>query len=239
MKCPDCSQELIETPITNIDKSFRCENCGGFWVEPWVVNRVAEGQMRDFPAVKSEVSRFSGKTNKCPVDGFLLYGDSSEQIPPEVVAVKCSHCGWWWFGGDNLQKFKKAYEAKVTYLKWWKGKREVTMLALPAILVLLLVVGLSVGTSILQVSQKPNVSASAVVYDFGYNYLGKGRVSLSFLSDKPVTLVSVRELASDVWGPVEVNINTEGKYEVMLTNLKENSVYQVQIEGKRYYFITK
>src|SRR3972149_10217904 len=138
MKCPDCGQDLVETPVTNIDKSFRCESCGGFWVEGWVVNRVAEGQMRELPEIKPKIEKFGQKSNNCPMDGSPLFGNTSEQIPPEVVAVKCSHCGWWWFGVDNLFKFKKAYAAKMNYLKWWKGRKEVTMLAMPAILVLVL-----------------------------------------------------------------------------------------------------
>jgi len=239
MICPDCSQELVETPITNIDKSYRCENCGGFWVEPWVVNRVAEGQMRDFPTVKPNIAKYSGKSNKCPMDGSMLYGDSNDQIPPEVVAVKCSHCGWWWFSGDNLAKFKKAYEAKVSYLKWWKGKREVTMLALPAILVMILAVGLSVGMTTLRQQQQTKVAAAATVTEFKAQYLGNGREKLGFKSDKQLSFVSVRPLASEIWGLVEVYKDENGNYAADLDNLAPEAVYQVQIGGKRFYFSTK
>lgn len=238
MKCPDCSQGLVETAITNIDKSYRCENCGGFWVEPWVVNRVAEGQMRDFPAVKTDVSKYQGKSNKCPIDGGMLYGDSSDSVPPEVVAVKCSHCGWWWFGADNLVKFKKAHEAKVSYLKWWKGKREVTMMALPAILVLVLAVGLVGGTLVVR-QQQGKAEAALGASEFRAEYLGDGKVKLRFQTDKDINFVSVRPLTGEVWGPAEAVKGEDGNYEVELVGLSEGQVFQVQIAGKRYYFSTK
>jgi len=193
MKCPDCGQNLIETPVTNIDKSYRCENCGGFWVEAWVVNRVAEGQMRELPEVKPNPAKYMGKSHQCPVDNTPLFGDNSEQIPPEVVAVKCSHCGWWWFGADNLFKFKRAYEAKVNYLKWWKGRREVTMLALPAILMLVMVVGLTGAIINLKNRQSVGVTASAVV-EFKSDYKGGGKETVRFRTDKDLSWVSFRKL---------------------------------------------
>lgn len=238
MKCPDCGQNLVETPVTNIDKSFRCENCGGFWVEGWVVNRVAEGQMREFPEVKPDVSKFTGKTDKCPVDHNPLFGDSSDQIPPEVVAVKCSHCGWWWFGGDNLMKFKKAHEAKASYLKWWKGKKEVTMLALPAVLMLVMVVGLVGGVVSISRRQEAGVTAS-VVNEYQAKYLGNGVEQIRFRTDKEIGFVSLRKLSEEVWGPVEVANLGDGWYEARITGLEESEIYQMQILGKRYYFNTK
>ena len=238
MTCPDCGQNLLETQVTNIDKSYRCENCGGFWVEGWVVNRVAEGQMRELPVVKAEVSKFEGKSNRCPVDHSALFGDSSDQIPPEVAAVKCSHCGWWWFGADNLFKFKKAHEAKANYLKWWKGGREVTMLALPAVLVLVMAVGLVGGVVSLNRKQSTGVTA-AEVSEYKAEYLGGGNELVRFRTEKELSWVSFRKLTDEVWGPVEVVRKDDGWYEISLSGLEEGVIYQMQIVGKRYYFNTK
>jgi hypothetical protein len=207
-------------------------------VEGWVVNRVAEGQMRELPAAKADVARFMGKSSQCPVDQSPLFGDTSDQVPPEVVAVKCSHCGWWWFPADNLFKFKKAYEAKVSYLKWWKGKREVTMLALPAVLVLLLTVGL-VGAVVNLRQKQGAVVTAATVSEFGAQYLGQGTEMIRFKTEKVMDWITFRRLADEVWGPVEVKLGDDGWYEARLDGLAEEQVYQVQIAGKRYYFSTK
>jgi len=238
MVCPDCGQLLEETPVTNIDKSFRCKNCGGFWIENWVVNRVAEGQMRELPEVKTEVAKFVGKTNQCPVDSSPLFGDNSSQIPPEVTAEKCSHCGWWWFPADNIFKFKKAYEAKTNYLKWWKGHREVTMLAIPAILVLVMAVGLSLGVYNLTHTQGTGVIAASVT-EFRAEYLGGGVEVVRFKTGETISFVSFRKLADEVWGPTELSKTNDGWYETRLQGLDEDQIYQMQIAGKRFYFKTK
>jgi hypothetical protein len=239
MKCPDCGQDLAEISVTGFDKSQRCGNCGGFFLEGWVANRVAEGQMKELPEIRADVEKFTGKTNQCPVDHAPLFGYTGEDMPPEVVALKCSHCGWWWFPMGNLLKFKRAYEAKTNYLKWWRKKSDLTVLALPVLMVVLLAVTLGLTVTNITRRQSVGTKASIGAEEFRANYLGNGREEVRFKIDKAPQWVLVKRLQDEVWGPVEVEVSGEGWYRVILTNVDEESVYQMQIAGVRYYFKAK
>lgn len=81
MVCPDCGQDLVVMSVTGFDKSYRCDNCGGYFLEGWVVNRVAAGQMNELPEIKVDVEKFNGKTNKCPQDGTPLFGFWGRKCP--------------------------------------------------------------------------------------------------------------------------------------------------------------
>jgi hypothetical protein len=239
MKCPDCGQELAEISVTGFDKSRRCENCGGVFLEGWVVNRVAEGQMKQLPEVKANIEKFEGKTNQCPADKTPLFGYTGDDVPPEVLALKCSHCGWWWFPMTNLWKFKRAYEAKSNYLKFWRKKSDMAVFALPVLIVVVLAVTLGITVANITRQQTVGTRASAGAEEFRAAYLGDGREEVRFKVDKLPNLVLVKRLQDDVWGPVEVEVAGEGWYRVMLNDIDESSVYQMQIAGIRYYFKAK
>ncbi len=239
MFCPDCGQDLAEVSVTGFDKSRRCGNCGGVFMEGWVANRVAEGQMKELPEVKTDIEKFTGKTNKCPVDNSPLFGYSGDDMPPEVVALKCSHCGWWWFPMGNLAKFKRAYEAKNNYLKWWRKKNDVRLVALPVLMVLILAVTL--GISVANVTRRQSVSSLASVgaEEFRATYLGGGVEEVKFKTNKTLQWVMVKRLQDEEWGPADIEVLGEGWYRVRLSNIDETSVYQMQISGVRYYFKAK
>lgn len=239
MNCPDCGKEMSEVAVSGFDKSFRCENCGGFFMESWVANRVAEGQMNHFAEVKLEIEKFSGRSGKCPADGSPLFGYNGEEIPPEITAFKCSHCGWWWFPDGNLHKFRKAYEAKNNYVKLWKKKTDAALIAMPILLVLTLIVGLGVSVVNIGRQQQNKVQATLGDKQFEAKYLGEGRIEARFRYDKQLDYVLVKKLGGEAWGPVPVIPEGEGWYRLTMTDLTADEVYQVQIGGSRYYFQTE
>ena len=238
-KCPDCGQSLSEVTVSGFDKSFRCGNCGGFWMEGWVANRVAEGQMNDFAEVKTDIEKFEGKSSTCPIDKAPLFGYNGEEIPPEIVAFKCSHCGWWWFPAGNLLKFRKAYEAKKNYLKFWKKRSEAVLFALPVLMVLLLAVGLGVTVAGINSRQQSRVEAGLGAAEFRAEYLGGGRAEVRFKSAKVMDYVLYKAVGNEVWSPVPVVSDDSGWILVEMNGLEENRVYQLAVNGKRFYFQTK
>ena len=240
MKCPDCGQDLGEVAVTGFDKSFRCKGCGGTWMEGWVPNSLAEGKELKITNWQPVVAKAETKTGgvNCPADSQPLFGYAGEEMPAEVTAFKCSHCGWWWFPADNLLKFKKAYEAKVNYLKFWKRKSEAALMVLHILMVLVLMVGLGVSVVNVSKNQATKVRAGSSV-EFRAEYKGNGEAQLRFRLNKPVEFILLRQLGQEVWGPVPVRPEGDGGFLVTLTGLPKAEVYQVQIEGKRYYFQTK
>jgi hypothetical protein len=239
MKCPDCGQGLAEVTVTGFDKSQRCGNCGGFWMEAWVANRVAEGQMKQLPEVKADVEKFVGKTNQCPIDGAPLFGYTGDDMPPEVAALKCSHCGQWWFPMDTLFKFKKAYEVKNSYTKLWQKKNQLTMVAMPILMVLVLMVTMGVVVNNIGKPQTVGTKATFGAVQFTADYIGGGQEVLTFKLEKSPDMILYKRIQDEVWGPADVEVNGNGWYTVRLAKVDEQSVYQVQIAGKKYYFKAK
>jgi hypothetical protein len=70
-------------------------------------------------------------------------------------------------------------------------------------------------------------------------YAGSGREEIKFRLEKPPGLVLYKPMQDGAWGPAEVAINGNGWYSVHLSNIDEQSVYQMMIEGKKYYFKAK
>ncbi len=208
-------------------------------MESWVANRVAEGQMNEFPEVKLEINKFSGRSGKCPADAAPLFGYNGDEIPPDITAFKCSHCGWWWFPDGNLHKFKKAYEAKTNYAKFWKKKSEAVLIGMPILVVLTLIVGL--GISVVNINRQQHNKVQATLGDkqFEAKYLGDGKVEARFRNDQALEYVLVKRLGGEVWGPAPVVNEGEGWYRLIMTDLSADEVYQVQIGADRYYFQTE
>ncbi len=204
-----------------------------------MANRVAEGQMNDFVEVKADVEKYIQKTNKCPMDGAPLIAQSGDGMPENVAAFKCTHCGWWWFPGGNLVQFKKAYDAKKNYLSFWKKKGQEMLVALPVLMTLVLMVGLGIGVSNIAKQQNARVSAGTQTHGFVATYQGGGRAEVRFLSDKVLQYVMFKQIEDEVWGPVEVKIEGEGKYLISLQGLIEDKVYQMQVDGQRFYFVAE
>jgi hypothetical protein len=239
MHCPDCGQNLNEVSVTGFDKSFRCENCGGFLLAGWVANRVAEGQMKnDIKQLQPDIEKFTGKTNLCPMDGAPLFGYSGEDMPPEVPALKCSHCGQWWFGDNSLFKFKSAYEAKVSYEKLWKKRAPMMVMALPVLMVLILAITLGITVNNINKPQSAQTQASEGSEQLNAQYLGGGKELIRFKTAK-IGLVLYKGVSEEIWNPVEVLVSGEGWYKINLINLKQYDVYEIQINGKKYYFKTQ
>lgn len=208
-------------------------------MEGWVANKIADSEMNEFDAAKPDVNKFAGKTNVCPTDKSPLFGYTGDDIPEDVVAMKCSHCGWWWFPGNNLQKFKKAYDAKKNYFKLWAKKSKSVMMALPIIMMLFLVVGLGVSVVNISKEQRSAVKAGTNTGGFTATYRGNGIMEVRFTSDEELQRVLFKKLGSDVWGPENAIAEGNGKYLVIFTDLKEHEVYQIQVGEKRYYFQTQ
>lgn len=162
-----------------------------------------------------------------------------EEVPPEVVALKCSHCGWWWYPANNLAKFKRAYEAKNSYLKWWRKKSDFTVMALPVLLVMVLAVTLGITVGNITRQQIVGTKASAGAIEFKASYLGGRREEIRFKLNKELRMVMVKKLQDEMWGPVEVDVIGDGWYGATINNIDESSVYQIQVAGVRYYFKAK
>ncbi|MBI2008044.1 hypothetical protein HYS82_00080, partial [Candidatus Amesbacteria bacterium] len=180
MRCPDCAGQLVQVELVGGDRSYRCFRCGGFFADGWVVNAVTNRQLAKWTAVKMEEGWLNQGTNVCPVDGVQLVRYQGESVPGNVVIKRCDRCGRWWFPTDSLLAYKPAVEAKLNYFKLWGLTADVASLALPALGIVLVLLGTAVGTKLIQQRQASAVAAQTIVTDFSTTSVGMGEVLMSF-----------------------------------------------------------
>lgn len=118
MSCPNCNQEMH---IVNLDNQIilHCVNCGGSFFEQNSINRISSESAFKLSQDKTS-DEVSGQAKFCPKDKTLLNGMQNDQsIPSEVTLLQCSKCKGVFVYPDDLMKFKKAQEAKISYFKIW------------------------------------------------------------------------------------------------------------------------
>src|SRR3989344_7072752 len=101
MKCPYCGQVLNQVEVEELDKSFRCDNCGGFWMQGWVINRVSTGQMKTLEKNSNSVT--TPAVRKCPVDGTEMSKPrEGESFPAQLGLGRGRRAISGWYRGTNL-----------------------------------------------------------------------------------------------------------------------------------------
>ena len=156
MMCPSCGGELSGTSVIGTDNSWRCSDCGGVWVVPWVVNQIAEGKELVIEAGGRE--KLTGGKNVCPVDTETMLS-RPEDSPEGVNCWSCRKCGWWWFDGGEVFKFRNAWEVKRGYMKTWEKKEKWPQWVWPAIAVMLLSIGMMAGLALVKMRQQVGIPA--------------------------------------------------------------------------------
>lgn len=235
MLCPGCNGELKPVSVLALDNSFRCEKCKGFWVANWVVNNLASGKQPALTVVGVETKVGDGQ-NKCPTDGTNLISPPRDAVPEGLAAEKCLTCAWWWFPGDELFKFQQAFAAKSEYLRKWK-KNDWTAYAWPALVLAILVGGLTGSVVLIKSRQEAVINAALGVREFVATPLGQGTVEIRFTSETHIQQAEYRNALSRDWTLADVS--PEGNmYLIRLRNL-EKGTYFVRIQSKEFEFEVK
>lgn len=238
MKCPDCGTRLTEVSISDLDKSFRCFSCGGFWTEPSSVNRITTADLVKIAPVVLDKSSLKFGTETCPSDGTVLERFVGESVPSSVLVKRCKVCGYWWWPTDNLMRFKPAQEAKVNYFKQWGIAADLSALTLPVLVMGILAVGLTVGLYSVTQRQQIVTTADIGINQFSATYLGDGVELVSFRSKTEVKFVEYKRLGSDLWTMTVVEHPGNDVYSIRLYNLEEDQEYVIRVGMKEYRIVT-
>lgn len=118
MLCPNCDEPMN---VVNVDNQIllHCSNCGGSFFDQNGINRISSESIFKLSQDKTS-DEVSGQQKLCPKDKILLNSMQNDQsIPPEITLLQCSKCKGVFIYPDDLVKFKKAQEAKISYFKIW------------------------------------------------------------------------------------------------------------------------
>lgn len=218
--------------VLGMDESYRCTNCGGFWLQNWVVNGVSDGKALEVQPI--EEKKVKNGTNSCPTDGWILSAPPREVVPEGFVAGVCNACRNWWMPANTLFSYAEAMKAKHSYDKTWHTDSWKKM-ALPALGVVLAIGVIGGSVVLVQQQQRVSINASEVVYDLYVVYVGNGDVDIRFGSKTPLAAIQFRSLNELEYKTAQVSFE-DNMYVVSLRGL-EPGTYEYVILGRVYQFV--
>lgn len=146
LSCPNCGHHLTKKNVRTassgtLEVDF-CAACGGVFFDKGEVNRISSETAEDLSQQKlSDVPpKESRSSNICPKCGSSLERYFGESVPADVYVLRCPMCSGAWFQKQELEKFKKAQEAKINYFRTWK-------IPLPSLSAVLMPVALLIALS--------------------------------------------------------------------------------------------
>ena len=173
----------------------------------------------------------------CPLDGSKLASVPKDVVPESVAALRCVTCGGWWFGADGVFKFAEGYQAKSSYVKSWR-KSSWTELAWPALVLTLMIAGVSGGVVLVRDQQRAAIQASYGVRDLVVLDMGRGVVEIAFKANVPIDAAEIRREDSGGWSRVTVE-SDNGGFKIRLQGLGAGARYLLKVGAKEYRFTVK
>lgn len=239
MKCPDCGNTLVKTAVVGFDESFRCESCGGVWMTGWVINRIAQVSEEKFVIERKNAppagGGATGGNGTCPTDGSKLFIPGGEELPSQVTIRKCNKCGWWWLPDDQVFELQRAYSLRRDYMQTWNTKPRWQTMVWPAIISLVLTIGLVGGVGLVARRQQASIGATVGISNWSVTYLGGGKALVNFDSGLSVSVLQYKNKSQENW--LEVPAICQGsKCTATLTGLTTGEEYRVRVLGKEYTF---
>lgn len=201
----------------------------------WAVNRIAQQPEETFVVERKNVTGKVGGNNTCPTDGSKLGVAGGDELPSQVVIRKCSKCGWWWLPDDQVFELQNAYLLKREYLQKWNPKNRWQNLVLPALISLMLTVGLVGGVSLVVQRQQTNIGATVGIRNWEVTNLGNGEARVGFKTGLLVSGLQYKSRSDINWR--ESGVECEGDLcTSRLSGLVDGEQYVVRILGKEYSF---
>jgi Zn-finger nucleic acid-binding protein len=182
MLCPNCTESL-QTVILNNQVVLHCSNCGGSFFEENAINRINAHDARTLSQNrKSDI--VMGTPKICPHDNIFLHLiEHNEAVPQNVTLFKCPKCNGVFAYHDELIKFKKAQDVKISFFKIWENP----LPSLKAVLLLSFIAVLSLTVfSNLKNPNLPTTKAEDIVQNVNFS-LSEGYLVINFKTSSPVT----------------------------------------------------
>lgn len=196
MRCPRGDGELIERSVTGVGgislTYHLCLGCLGLWISAFDANYFPLDSLGDARVIDRRVASF-----RCPVCQEPLERAHAAAMAPDVLAFYCSAGHGYFFPRGNLQKFRTAQEARVTYHKLWQiPTPPLRSVLLTGIILFML---LTSGVIVNQIRQRQeSLSQAQSIISSRQVIISDGIVAIFVQTSAPVTLsVTIDALGID------------------------------------------
>lgn len=246
MLCPSCNYILQKLEVTtNSGGKFsvdHCGRCGGTWFDPYEINRISFHEVIRLAHLTVLPKIPIGETDKliCSRCHRQLVHSHYESMPKGVSMLRCPKCGGIWATQKALEKFKEHQEETIKeYKSGGMVFPSLSVVFVPALLILLLFVSTFITVTRLQEAQEGRINAMSLIgqpVTFG---LTSDSITIFFQTKKEVK--SSLSYGTSVFEMKETAINNQPSttHNIRLTHLTPNTLYMYKLriedeKGKSY-----
>lgn len=233
MTCPQCSENLSNLEIITTDGTPKnieeCLNCGGHFLEGYLVNFISTETAHNIDSVLPKKKNLSNTEPKCHHCGQIMFAiKDGDSIPLAVTVYNCPNGHGDFFPKGQLLLFKKAQDAKINYHKLWGiPLKTVFAVVIPLFVIFTSVTVLPSVVKELNKNQETRVNASEIVTPPLITPLSDSQVLISFSTKNNVTTSLI--FTSGLTKTVVVSQKPSTNHLVSIENLPPSTIFKYRI----------
>ncbi len=245
MHCPSCSYTLQKLEVTtNSGGKFsvdHCGRCGGTWFDPYEINRIPFHEVTRLahitvlPSPRRSPDLIGAKAGQipllCPRCHKELIPSHYESVPKGVRMLRCPKCGGIWATQKALEVFKKHQQETVKeYKTGTVAFPSLSVVFVPALLILLLLASTFITVTGLQEAQEGRIRAGQLISEFQTVSISLTKTAVTFTTKTPLKTRIYYGQSSFELIPQTISSKPSTTHGILLTNLQPNTTYIYYIE---------
>lgn len=240
MNCPSCGYLLQKLSVTtNTGGKFsvdHCGRCGGTWFDPYEINRIPFHEVariahltvlpKSPPSPQSSLSPLY-----CPRCHKELIPSHYESVPKGVRMLRCTKCGGIWATQKALEVFKKHQEETIQEYKIaGHAFPALSVVFVPALLILFLLISTFVTVTKLQEAQEGRIRAAQLLGEFQTVSISPTSISITFTTKTALKSRIYYGQSTLELIPQTISSKPSTTHGILLTQLSPNTTYVFYIE---------
>lgn len=232
MPCPTCTNPLQKLSVTtNSGGRFdvdHCGRCGGTWFDPYEINRVPFHEVVRIAklTVLPQATIPEPQHHKCPRCHKNLVISHYESVPKGVRMLRCPNCGGIWATQRALLEFKKHQEETIKeYKSRGTAFPALSVVFVPALLVLMLFLATFTTVSTLQESKESRIKAENTISNL--TTLPVSETSVNIFFQTKVAVKSRITYGVDLFSMATKTVSDQPStnHHILLTDLTSKTLY--------------
>jgi len=193
MTCPQCQQSLSHLDIQDTSGNQKiveeCLNCGGHFLENYLVDSISNETARNIDSVIPKDPHIQAANPVCHKCGQVMSSiRDGESVPQTVTVFQCPNNHGDFYPKGQLYLFKKAEQAKINYHKLWGIPLKTAFAVIVPVFILFSAVTiLPKVINELNTSQENRVKASEILTPPLVTQISDSHVLISFSTHKKFT----------------------------------------------------